>query len=120
MLAVRDTDEDAAGSLAQQAIQCYTQNEIAGAAQATGRDPRKRLARRKVVEGGVAGREAFEDDGLRAVFVQIGKAGGDRRFARTGAGARDEGEDSTGIVRRTVRVTVHSSCPACPVRRRAA
>jgi len=72
MLAVRDTDEDAAGSLAQQAIQCYTQNEIAGAAQATGRDPRKRRAVGQVVKGGVAGREAFQNDGLRAVLMQIG------------------------------------------------
>jgi hypothetical protein len=50
MRAVRDTNENAAGSLAQQAIQCYTQNQIAGAAQATGRDPRKWDTLGKVIE----------------------------------------------------------------------
>jgi hypothetical protein len=69
MLAVRDTDEDAAGSLAQQAIQCYTQNEIAGAAQATGRDPRKWETLGKVIERRNTGCEAFEDDGLRALLM---------------------------------------------------
>ena len=41
MLAARKPDEETFGTLAQHAIQCYTQNQIAGAAQATGRDPRK-------------------------------------------------------------------------------
>ncbi len=51
MLATGDADEDTAGTPAQQAIQCYTQNQIAGAAQATGRDPRKALVGSEVIEG---------------------------------------------------------------------
>ena len=46
MLTAGDADEEAFGTLAQHAIQCYTQNQIAGAAQATGRDARAQDMRR--------------------------------------------------------------------------
>ena len=79
MLATGDPDEQLSGALTQHAIQCYTQNEIAGAAQATGRDARQMRVGRQGIEGGIAGRQAFEDDagrrcsrlGIRTIMVQL-------------------------------------------------
>jgi hypothetical protein len=63
MLAAGNTDEEMVGPLAQHAIQCYTQNEIAGAAQATGRDARKPCRCDQGIEEGIAGGEPLQDDG---------------------------------------------------------
>jgi hypothetical protein len=63
-----DADEEIFGALAQHAIQCYTQNQIAGAAQATGGNARAQDMRRKTVQRGIAGRKALENDADFAPF----------------------------------------------------
>lgn len=69
----------------QDAIQCYTQNQIAGAAQATGRDAR---GIEVVGEDTGAARHAFEQDG----GARRG-GGGDGLFARNRGGAKHQGGD---------------------------
>jgi hypothetical protein len=72
VLAAGDADEEAFGALAQQAIQCYTQNQIASAAQATGGNARAQDMRRKTIQRGMSGRQTFEDDaGNCTIMVQI-------------------------------------------------
>ncbi|MGO4781784.1 hypothetical protein AB4084_40490, partial [Lysobacter sp. 2RAB21] len=72
MLAAGDADEKAFRALAQHAIQCYTQNQIAGAAQATGGNAREQDIRGKAVERGIAGREALENhSGSCTILVQF-------------------------------------------------
>jgi uncharacterized membrane protein YebE (DUF533 family) len=72
MLATRNADEQALGALAQQAIQCYTQNQIASAAQATRGNARAQDMCGKRVERGIAGRQTFQDhSGFCTVMVQI-------------------------------------------------
>jgi len=72
VLAAGDADEKALGTLAQQAIQCYTQNEIPGAAQATGGNARGQDMRRKTVQRGISRREALKDhSSFCTMLVQI-------------------------------------------------
>ena len=83
MLAARNADEQVPRPLTQQAIQCYTQNQIAGAAQATGRNARDQDAGGiAAVEGGTARRQSFEDDGGQQVLLRMRKLSIDRLLAR--------------------------------------
>lgn len=68
----------------QDTIQCYTQNQIAGAAQATGRDALDANIIGKVIG---AARHAFQQDGGAG-----GGAGGDGLFTQRRGAAGDEGE----------------------------
>jgi hypothetical protein len=66
VFAASQADEQMPWALAQQTIQCYTQNEVAGAARTPARESDNSYGR-KIGDGGTASRKSFEDDSLDAV-----------------------------------------------------
>ena len=62
MRRIRKADVQALRRRTQDSVQCYTQNEIAGTAQATGREP-MHLQEWRWIKDGISGWNPFQDDG---------------------------------------------------------